>query len=146
MSLRKGAQSKNVMGKYANAFTKNCRIVSTFRQIKYYCFQALYIRSCWPLKTVSISTLDPTGNMFTLHRSRWKAYPVVLSWCLTSSKKSSTSLISLCLFQFFFLFLLTRFLRLLTIDEGSTFEFKLRKPGCFATTRFSLLADAMLEF
>lgn len=75
----------------------------------------------------------------------YKTYPVVLSWCLTSSKKSSTSFMSLCLFQFFFLFLLTRFLRLLTRAVGSVFDFKLIKPGCVATTRFSLLADAMLE-
>lgn len=52
---------------------------------------------------------------------------------------------SLYLFQFFFLFLFTRFLRLLAKPAASEEDFKLRKPGCEATTRFNRLAAAMLE-
>lgn len=62
-----------------------------------------------------------------------------------SSKKPSTSFISLCLFQFFFLFLLTRFLRLLTKVAGSADDFRCRKPGCEATTRFKRLAAMLRE-
>lgn len=62
-----------------------------------------------------------------------------------SSKKSSTSFTSLYLFQFFFLFLLMRFLRLLTKVAGSVEDFKCKKPGCEYATRFNLLAAAMLR-
>lgn len=52
---------------------------------------------------------------------------------------------SLCLFQLFFLFLFKRFLRPLAESAELEVDFKLRKPGCEATTRFNLLPDAMLE-
>lgn len=112
-----------------------------------------YKKLTWGDKGIGAFILDYTGFMFlkclfsnhTVDTQTSRTYPVVLSWCLTSSKKSSTSLISLCLFQFFFLFLLKRFLRLLARAEGSAFDFILIKPGCDATTRFSLLADAMLQ-
>lgn len=81
-----------------------------------------------------------------LNTSHWLlTHPVVLSWCLTSSRNSSTSCTSLYLFQFFFLFLFTRFLRLLTRSVGVTLGFKVKKPGCETATRFTLLAAAMLE-
>lgn len=83
--------------------------------------------------------------LFTLPHMANNTYPVVLSWCLTSSKNSSTSFMSVNLFQFFFLFLLTRFRRLLIEAKGSEVDFKLIKPGCEATTRLNLLADAMLS-
>lgn len=54
------------------------------------------------------------------------------------------SFMSLCLFQLFFLFLFTRFLRLLAEPAESEADFKFMKPGCEAATRFNRLADAML--
>ncbi|KAG7237155.1 hypothetical protein INR49_032651 [Caranx melampygus] len=47
--------------------------------------------------------------------------------------------------KFFFLFLFTRFLRLLSDSSEPAVDFRFIKPGCEATTRFNLLAAAMLE-
>lgn len=49
------------------------------------------------------------------------------------------------LFQFFFLFLFPRFLRVLSRSAGSTEALTCKKPGCEAATRFAFLAAAMLK-
>lgn len=71
-------------------------------------------------------------------------YPAAFSWSRTSSRNSSTSWISLYLFQFFFLFLFTRFRRLISELFPSRPELKDRNPGWDAAMRLCFLAAAMM--